>query len=102
MDKETTVSNTGHVGRRGTIVLPAASRRRYGLADGSLFISEEREDGILIRPAKAVASELHEVRQKFQIALDQLDRGEGIDGEKVIAEMKQRSIAFRAKQKNTS
>jgi bifunctional DNA-binding transcriptional regulator/antitoxin component of YhaV-PrlF toxin-antitoxin module len=99
MDKDTAVSNTGHVGRRGAIVLPAASRRRYGLADGSLFISEEREDGILIRRAKAVPSELDDVRQEIRVGLDQLKRGEGLDGEKVFAEMKQMSTAFRAKKK---
>ena len=93
------ISNTGHVGRRGAIVLPAAVRRRYGLADGSLYISEEREDGILIRPAKAVAAELAEVRQKIQAGLDQLDRGEGLDGDQVLAEMKKMSKTFRARKK---
>jgi AbrB family looped-hinge helix DNA binding protein len=99
MDKDTTFQNTGHVGRRGAIVLPAASRRRYGLADGSLFISEEREDGILIRPAKAVPSALDDVRRKIQVGLDQLERGEGLDGEEALAQMKQMSAAFQAKKK---
>ena len=101
MDKDAAPSatTTGHVGRRGAIVLPAASRRRYGLADGSLFISEERADGSLIRPAKAVPSELDDVQRKIQAALDQLERGQGLGGEEVLSEMKQRSAAFRAKKK---
>ncbi len=49
MNKTSSLQRTGHVGRRGTIVLPTATRQRYGLSDGSLYISEEREDGILIR-----------------------------------------------------
>ena len=44
---------TGKVGKRGVITLPASQRKRFGLEDGSLFISEEREDGILLRPALA-------------------------------------------------
>lgn len=101
MDKDNAASatTTGHVGRRGVIVLPAGSRRRYGLADGSLFISEERADGILIRPAKAVPSELDDVRRQIQVGLDQLKRGEGLAGEDVLSEMKRMSAAFRAKKK---
>ena len=38
---------------------------------------------------------LREVRTKIQAGLDQLDRGEGIPGEKVLARMKQRSAEFR-------
>ena len=41
---------TSRVGKRGTIVMPAALRRRYGFSEGSLVIAEEREDGVLIRP----------------------------------------------------
>jgi bifunctional DNA-binding transcriptional regulator/antitoxin component of YhaV-PrlF toxin-antitoxin module len=94
-----TVQITGQVGRRGTIVLSASTRRRYGLEDGSLFISEERAEGILIRPAVAVPADLEAVRSKIQIGLDQLNRGEGIPGEKVEAELKRVSAEFRAKKK---
>lgn len=96
MSKESAGRNTGQVGRRGTIVLSAATRRRYGLEDGSLFISEERDDGVLIRPAEAVPADLAEVRRKIRVGLDQLDRGEGIPGEEVEAELKRASKAFRA------
>jgi len=99
MSKNPSVHNTGQVGRRGTIVLSAATRRRYGLEDGSLFISEEREDGILIRPAVAVPADLEEVRRKIKIGLDQLSRGEGIPGDQVEAELKRVSAKFRAKKK---
>jgi bifunctional DNA-binding transcriptional regulator/antitoxin component of YhaV-PrlF toxin-antitoxin module len=99
MSKTQTVQNTGQVGRRGTIVLPAATRRRYGLEDGRLFISEERDDGILIRPAVAVPADLEVARQKIKVGLDQLDRGEGIPGEEVEAELKRVSAEFRSKHK---
>ena len=99
MSKDSTVQTTGHVGRRGTIVLSAATRRRYGLDDGSLFISEERDDGILIRPAVAIPTDVEAVRLKVQVGIDQLNRGEGIPGEKVEAELKRVSTEFRAKKK---
>jgi len=50
---------TGKVGKRGVITLPASQRKRFGLEDGSLFISEEREDGILLRPAVATPVEIY-------------------------------------------
>ena len=97
MNKARTVQRTGQVGRRGTIVLSAATRRRYGLEDGSLFISEEREEGVLIRPAVAVPADLVEVRRKIKTGLDQLKRGEGITGEEVEAELQRMSAELRAK-----
>lgn len=90
---------SGHVGKRGTIVLPAASRRRYGLDDGALFISEECADGILIRPAKAVATDLKKIREMIQEGLDELDQGKGIPGELVYAEMKKKIAEFRKSRK---
>ncbi len=97
MSKTKTVQNTGQVGRRGTIVLPAATRRRYGLEDGRLFISEECDEGILIRPAVAVPADLEAARRKIKVGLDQLDRGEAIPGEEVEAELKRVSAEFRSK-----
>jgi len=97
MSKLTAIKHSGHVGRRGTIVLPSETRRRYGLNDGSLFISEEREDGVLIRPAQATPINLNEVRHKIRQGLEELDRGEGIHGKQVEAELKEMSKAYRAK-----
>ena len=34
-------------------------RKRFGMEDGSLVIAEEREDGILLRPAVATPVELY-------------------------------------------
>lgn len=38
---------------------------------------------------------LEEVRRKVQAGIDELDRGEGIDGETVLAELKQKSETLR-------
>ncbi len=45
---------TCRVGKRGAIVVPARMRRKFGVQEGSLVIAEERDDGILIRPAAGV------------------------------------------------
>jgi AbrB family looped-hinge helix DNA binding protein len=45
---------SGVVGERGTIVLPAALRRRHGLEAGSAFILEEREGVVVIVPADII------------------------------------------------
>ncbi len=50
---------TVKMGKRGTLTIPALLRRRFGLADGSLVITEEREEGILIRPASAMPVEIY-------------------------------------------
>jgi len=95
MTKSFAAQYSGHVGRRGTIVLPSSVRKRYGLQDGSLFISEEREDGVLIRPAMATPLDLPEVRAKIRQGLEELDQGKGIPGAEAEAELKAMSKAFR-------
>lgn len=51
--------DTSRVGKRGTVVIPAKLRRRFGIEEGSLVIAEERGDGILIRPAVAMPIEIY-------------------------------------------
>ena len=45
------------------------------------------------------AAQLEEVRRKIQVGLDQLDRGEGIPGDQVLAELKQKSATLRRARK---
>jgi AbrB family looped-hinge helix DNA binding protein len=45
------------VGKRGTVVIPAATRQRYGIEEGSLLIVAERAEGILLQPAELVPTE---------------------------------------------
>jgi AbrB family looped-hinge helix DNA binding protein len=46
----TTRKSTRRVGKRGSIVIPAALRARFGMTQGSLVTAEDRGDGVLIRP----------------------------------------------------
>jgi len=63
------LETTSRVGKRGSIVVPARLRRRFGIEQGSLVIAEEREEGILIRPAVAVPVEIYTPERKAQFLL---------------------------------
>ena len=39
------------IGKRGAVIIPAKIRKRYKMDEGSPMLIEEREDGILMRPA---------------------------------------------------
>ena len=58
------------VGRRGTIVLPAKLRRRLGIDEGSFVVAEEREDGILIRPATVLPVEIYTPERRAEFLLN--------------------------------
>lgn len=59
----------GKVGKRGAVVIPAGMRRRHNLDEGALFLVEEREEGVLFRPATAVPTD--EYRRQFFARLDE-------------------------------
>jgi len=58
------------VGRRGTVVLPAKLRRRLGIEEGSFVVAEEREDGILIRPATVLPVEIYNPVRRAEFLLN--------------------------------
>lgn len=64
-----TISESGRVGKRGTLVIPAALRRRYGIEEGSEIIAEETPEGILIRPAVTVPLEIYSPERKAELLL---------------------------------
>jgi AbrB family looped-hinge helix DNA binding protein len=63
------VSEASRVGKRGTFVIPASLRRRFGLVEGSEVIAEETPDGILIRPAITIALEIYSMERKAEFIL---------------------------------
>jgi AbrB family looped-hinge helix DNA binding protein len=63
------VSEASRVGKRGTLVIPVALRRRFGLEEGSEVIAEETEEGILIRPAVTIALEIYPPERKAELLL---------------------------------
>lgn len=63
-------SETARVGKRGTLVIPATLRRQFGLSEGVLVIAEAQLDGILIRPAIAIATETYTPERKASFLLE--------------------------------
>jgi AbrB family looped-hinge helix DNA binding protein len=57
------------VGRRGTIIVPAKLRKRYGFEEGTMVMAEATEDGVLIRPAVVVAVERYTAERKAEFLL---------------------------------
>lgn len=57
------------VGKRGTIIVPAKLRKRYGIEEGALVTTEAREDGVLIRPAVVVPVERYSPERKAEFLL---------------------------------
>jgi AbrB family looped-hinge helix DNA binding protein len=63
------VSESGRVGKRGSFVIPAKLRRRFGLEEGSEVIAEATPEGILIRPAVVVPLEPYSPERKAEFLL---------------------------------
>lgn len=64
-----TERKTTTVGSRGTVVIPADLRRRYGLEEGSTVIAEPREEGLLLRPATVLPLETYSPERKAEFLL---------------------------------
>ena len=65
MERETT-----KIGRRGTVVIPAGLRRKYGFEEGSMVIAEAREEGVLLRPVVALPLEVYTPERKAEFLLN--------------------------------
>jgi AbrB family looped-hinge helix DNA binding protein len=63
------ISESSRIGKRGTFVIPAKLRHRFGLTEGSTVIAEETDDGILLRPAVTVPIESYSVERRAQFLL---------------------------------
>lgn len=81
------------IGKRGTVVIPAQARRRYGLDEGMMLVMEESPQGLLLKPARAYEVEVYTPERtaefmlnnavsaaEFDAALDEV-RAMGIDPE---------------------
>ena len=62
--------DTTRIGKRGTFVIPVKLRQRFNIKEGDLFLAEEREDGILLRPAVAVPVEIYTPERKAEFFLN--------------------------------
>jgi AbrB family looped-hinge helix DNA binding protein len=63
------MAEPSRVGKRGTVVIPAALRRRYGIEEGTFVIAEPHQGGVLIRPALVLPIEVYTPERKAQFLL---------------------------------
>lgn len=63
------MSEATRIGKRGTIVLPAKLRRRYGFEEGTMLVAEESPYGVLLRPAAVVPVEIYTPERKAEFLL---------------------------------
>ncbi len=61
---------TTKVGKRGTVVIPAGLRRKYGLEEGALIVAEARAEGVLLRPVVALPFEVYTAERKAEFLLN--------------------------------
>lgn len=59
----------GKIGRRGTVVIPAPLRKRYGLEEGELVIMEARAEGVMIRRGVALPIEIYTPERKAEFLM---------------------------------
>jgi len=65
----TPAAEPSRVGKRGSVVIPAALRRRFGIEEGSYVVAEPCEGGVLIRPALVLPIEVYTFERKAQFLL---------------------------------
>lgn len=58
------------MGKRGTVVVPAETRRRYGLDEGEMLVMEERADGLLLKPVRAYEVEVYTPERTAEFMLN--------------------------------
>jgi len=76
------------VGKRGAIILPARLRKRFGIEEGSIVVAEEREEGILIRPAVVVPVEIYSAERKAEFLLSNaVDEADYWEARKAVSQL---------------
>ena len=64
------ITETARVGKRGTIVIPASLRQKYGLEEGSQILVEPVPEGLLLRPVVTLPIEIYTPERKAEFLLN--------------------------------
>ena len=62
--------STTKIGKRGTVVIPAPIRQKYGFKNGSQLIVEERQDGVMLRPVVTLPIEIYTAERRAEFLLN--------------------------------
>jgi len=58
------------IGKRGTVVIPATLRKKYGFEEGSQLIVEALPDGVFLRPVVTLPVEIYTPERKAEFVLN--------------------------------
>ena len=58
------------IGKRGTVVIPAPLRKKYGFEEGSQLIVEALPDGVFLRPVVTLPIEIYTPERKAEFILN--------------------------------
>ena len=58
------------MGKRGTVVIPADARRRYGLDEGEMLVMEESAGGLMLKPVRAYEVEVYTPERTAEFLLN--------------------------------
>jgi AbrB family looped-hinge helix DNA binding protein len=58
------------IGKRGTVVIPAPLRKKYGFNEGSQLIIEALPDGVFLRPVVTLPVEIYTPERKAEFILN--------------------------------
>ena len=82
------MSEPTRIGKRGTIVLPARMRKRYGFEEGTMVVAEESEYGVLLRPAAVLPVEIYSPERKAEFLMaNATDAGDRKKAEEEVRRM---------------
>ena len=61
---------TTRIGKRGTVVIPVALRKKYGFEEGSQLVVEQLSEGVLLRPVVTLPVEIYTPERKAGFLLN--------------------------------
>jgi AbrB family looped-hinge helix DNA binding protein len=64
------MSEVTRMGKRGTVVIPAPLRKRYGLEEGREVLVVETAEGLLLRPAVTLPIEIYSKERRAALLLE--------------------------------
>ena len=64
------MGDSAKVGKRGTVVIPAKLRKKFGIEEGSSVLVEEGQGGVVVRPAVTLPVEVWTSERKAAFLLE--------------------------------
>jgi len=76
------------IGKRGALIIPLYLRKKFSLSEGDLLITEETNNGILLRPAVALPIETYSPERKAEFLLSNvISKQDYLEARKTVTKM---------------